>query len=404
MSTAIPRFASAGTTISMIGLAGHPSWQSTKDMVKAYKKVDPNVEIKLSEFDLPSINDKVNLDFMAKRGDYDIVWMNSALTIGYWSKVGIVTPLDPFIDSSYDVDDFITLARGIGTMGGKLYGIPIMIEDRMLSYRKDVLAANGLRVPRNVQEMTLMAESLTDRNKNFYGFTGRVQPGPCVCFDWVGWLYSFGGQFADSSWRPQLSKPEAIDSLVAFDRITRTMAPSSNRCYGEVAKELQTGVAAMGNDVTIITPLLEGKDSNFAGKFGYAVAPAGPVAPRPMTSSHLLGIASSSKKKDAAWKFLNWMTSKENNRPWVYAGGAAFRKSMYKDRAIINKFPMYPLFKDILDKGSPDYIPRIKPSMEIMIMVGQEISACLNDIKTPKQAMVDANSQLGDILKRNGFG
>ena len=39
MSTAIPRLASARTTITMIGLAGHPSWQSTKDMVEAYKQL-----------------------------------------------------------------------------------------------------------------------------------------------------------------------------------------------------------------------------------------------------------------------------------------------------------------------------------------------------------------------------
>ena len=86
-----PRWARAqSVTLSMIGLAGHPSWLATKEMVKAYQEMAPNVEFELSEFDLPQINDKVNLDFQAKKGEYDIVWMNSAQTVGYWSEAGIV--------------------------------------------------------------------------------------------------------------------------------------------------------------------------------------------------------------------------------------------------------------------------------------------------------------------------
>src|SRR5215210_7163885 len=147
-ATAAPAAKAGGpVTLSMIGLAGHPSWIATKEMLKAYKEKAPNVEIKTSEFDLPQINDKVNIDFQAKKGEYDIVWMNSAKTVGYWTEAGIVVPLDEMISKSYDLDDFLKLARGIGTVKDKLYGIAIMIEERMLSYRKDLLDAAGLKVP-----------------------------------------------------------------------------------------------------------------------------------------------------------------------------------------------------------------------------------------------------------------
>src|SRR5271163_2201790 len=89
--------AQSPVTLSIIGLDGHPSWLATKAMIKAYRDVAPNVSFQLSEFDLPSIGDKVNLDFQAKKGQYDIVWMNSAATIGYWSEAGIVVPLDAMV-------------------------------------------------------------------------------------------------------------------------------------------------------------------------------------------------------------------------------------------------------------------------------------------------------------------
>ncbi len=401
-----PRRASAQSpvTLSMIGLDGHPSWLATKAMIKTYKDVAPNVSFQLSQFDLPSINDKVNLDFQAKKGQYDIVWMNSASGIGYWSEAGIVVPLDEMISPSYNLDDFLHLARAIATLRGKLYGIAIMIEGRMLVYRKDLLEPTGLAVPTTVDEMTKAAQTMNNPSKNQYGFSQRVASGGSISYDWVGWLYSFGGQIYDAKFNPQLTSPEAVAALQAFIKINQYSAPSSNRSYGQIVSELQTGIAAMANDVTIITPLLEDpKASRFAGKFGYAVAPAGPKGPRPETSAHMLAISSLSKKREAAWQFLEWMTSQKNNEPWIFAGGAAFRESMYKDPAILAKYPQYTLFKQILDQGNPDYVPRIKPSAEIMIRLGEELSSALVGVKPVNQALGDANQEIAAILKRNGY-
>ncbi|MFN8524012.1 MAG: sugar ABC transporter substrate-binding protein [Chloroflexota bacterium] len=395
--------ASGPVTLSMIGLAGHPSWLATKDMIKLYKQKAPNVEFALSEFDLPQINDKVNIDFQAKKGEFDIVWMNSAGTVGYWTENKMVVPLDDMIAKDYDLDDFLKLARGIGSVGGKLYGIAIMIEDRMLSYRKDLLDAAGLKVPTTVDEMTAAAEKLTIKDKNQFGFTQRNRNSGSAAYDWYGWLYSYGGIAFDKDYKTQLTSPEAKAALEAFMRIDKFTPPNSNRSYGEIVKELQTGVAVMANDVTIITPLLEGKDSQFGGKFGYAVAPAGPKGPRPMTSAHLLAISSLSKQKEAAWEFVQWMTSKENNKPWVLGGGAAFRESMYKDQELMAKYPQYPMFKEILDKGNPDYVPRLKVSGEINTKLSEELGAALVGVKKVDEALAAADKAVTEILKRDGY-
>lgn len=396
--------AQASVSLSMIGLVGHPSWLATKAMIKAYKDVAPNVSFELSEFDIPQINDKVNLDFIAKKGQYDIVWMNSASAIGYWSEAGIVQPLDAMVSDSYELGDFLRLARGIGTLRGKFYGIPIMIEERMLVYRKDLLEAAGQKVPTTVVEMTAAAKAMNKPDKNQFGFSQRVRSGGSIAYDWLGWLYSFGGRIYDEQYNTHLAGPEAAAALEAFIAINQYSAPSSNRSYGEIVTELQTGVAAMANDVTIITPLLEDPNSSkFVGKFGYAVAPAGPKGPRPETSSHMLAISALSKKREEAWKFLEWMTSRKNNRPWIFAGGAAFRESMYADPEIVAKYPQYTLFKQILDRGNPDYVPRIKPAGEITTRIGEELSAALVGVKKVPEALAAADQAVAAILKRNGY-
>jgi len=394
----------AAVTLSMIGLSGHPSWLATKEMVKAYKDKAPQVDFKLSEFDLPQINDKVNLDFQAKKGEYDIVWMNSAQTVGYWSEAGVVTPLDELITPAYDLADFLKLAHDIGTVKGKLWGIAIMIEQRMLSYRKDLLDQASIAVPTTVDEMVAAAEKLTHKDKNQFGFTQRNAAGGAAGFDWMGWLYAYGGKVYDESYKTLLTSAEAKAALDNYLKAEQFTSPAKNRSYGEIAKELQTGVAAMGNDVTIITPILEDPQaSQFAGKFGYAVAPAGPKGPRPETSAHLLAISALSKQRDAAWAFIQWMTSKENNKPWVFAGGAAFRESMYQDKDIIAKYPQYTLFKQILDQGNPDYVPRIKVSNEILTKIGDGVNAAAAGAKSADQTLADTDKAVADILKREGY-
>ncbi len=399
-AAAKPAGARPPASISMIGLASHPSWIAAKEMAKIYSEKNPGTTFNLSEFALPDINSKVNLDFQAKQGEYDIVWMNSANTVGYWTEAKIVVPLDEMVTKEYDLDDFLKLARGIGTMQSKLYGIAIMIEDRMYSYRKDLYDAAGLKVPTTIAEMMATAEKLTNKDKSQFGWSQRN----ASSFGFFGWVYSYGGTFFTEDYKTQLTTPEVKAALDGWLGMEKFGSPATNKGYGDVVKELQTGVAAAADDVTIITPLLEDpKASQFGGKFGYAVAPPGPKGPRPMTSAHLLSITSLSKKRDAAWASIEWMTSKENNRPWIYAGGAAFRESMYKDKEIIAKYPQYTLFKEILDRGNPNYVPRIRASAEILTKAGEQLNAAVVGSKKPDAALADLDAAVAAILKREGY-
>jgi multiple sugar transport system substrate-binding protein len=399
-AAAKPAGAKPAATISMIGLASHPSWIAAKEMAKAHTDKNPGTTFKLSEFGLPDINSKVNLDFQAKQGEYDIVWMNSANTVGYWTEAKIVVPLDELASKAYDLDDFIKLARNIGTMQGKLYGIAIMIEDRMYSYRKDLYDEAGIKVPTSIQEMSAAAEKLTKKDKNQFGWSQRN----ASAFGFFGWVYSYGGTFFTPDYKTQLTSPEVRAALDGWLGMEKFSSPATNRQYGDVVKELQTGVAAAADDVTIITPLLEdAKASQHAGKFGYAVAPPGPKGPRPMTSAHLLSISSLSKQREASWQAIEWMTGKENNRPWIFAGGAAFRESMYQDKEILAKYPQYTLFKEILDRGNPDYVPRIRASAEVLSKTAEQLNATVVGSKKPEQALSELDGIVAGILKREGY-
>ena len=192
-------------------------------MLKAYKEKAPNVEIKTSEFDLPQINDKVNIDFQAKKGEYDIVWMNSAQTVGYWTEAGIVVPLDEMISKSYDLDDFLKLAKGIGTVKDKLYGIAIMIEERMLSYRKDLFECRRHPGPEDRRGDDRCRRKADGEGEEPVRFLPAEPGGGPPSIGWAGCTPSVVSPSTRTT-RLQLTSPEAKAALDAFLKIEKLLA------------------------------------------------------------------------------------------------------------------------------------------------------------------------------------
>ena len=60
------------------------------------------------------------------------------------------------------------------------------------------------------------------------------------------------------------------------------------------------------------TPLEDPTKSKIVGKVGYGVTPKGPKAQHSAIFADGIGIAQASKKKGAAWLYIQWATNKAN--------------------------------------------------------------------------------------------
>ena len=81
--------------------------------------------------------------------------------------------------------------------------------------------------------------------------------------------------------------------------------------FGECATQFSQGRAAMWYDATSAVSTVEDpKSSTVVGKVGYALAPMVEKPNSGWLYTWSLGIPVSSDKKDAAWKFISWMTDK----------------------------------------------------------------------------------------------
>jgi len=99
----------------------------------------------------------------------------------------------------------------------------------------------------------------------------------------------------------------------------------------EATSLMQGGSLLQGMLVTAVAaPLEDPGASNVAGQIGYAVVPGG----TPTSGTWTMGIPAGlpEERTQAAYDFLNWLTSQETMQKWADLGGITTRTDLDTDR------------------------------------------------------------------------
>lgn len=97
------------------------------------------------------------------------------------------------------------------------------------------------------------------------------------------------------------------------------------------------GQAAMLTDGIGFVGQFENKqNSKIAGKVGYQVFPAGAAGSKPLIGTWGIAVSGLSKKKEAAWLFVQYMSSAETSLHFLNAGGNTTRLSPWKSPQFTN--------------------------------------------------------------------
>jgi sorbitol/mannitol transport system substrate-binding protein len=207
-----------------------------------------------------------------------------------------------------------------------LYAVPFYGESSFLAYRKDLFEKAGLTMPAKPTwaQIADFAAKLDDKAAGVAGICLRGKPGwgeSLAPFNTV--LNTFGGQWFDQSWNAKLDSPEfkaAADFYVKLIREHGEVGASSSG-FSECGTHYTQGQAAMWYDATVMAGTNEDPESSkVVGKSGYAPAPVERTQSSGWLYTWALAIPKAAKDKDAAWKFMAWMTDKA----YVQKVGAAY--------------------------------------------------------------------------------
>ncbi|BBI31569.1 extracellular solute-binding protein [Cohnella abietis] len=292
-----------------------------EELQKGFEEKYPNIIVK-HELPPNGTNDReVFVTAMAGGNGPDAYSVAYFPVIGDWVKQGFALDLSDYWNGLADKDQYLKSAMEGATIDGKVYGIPNFMYATGLLYNKKLFADVGLdpnKAPANWDEFAEYAQKLTKPEKNQYGYA-------LLGMDWADWWFEYyvwqaGGDLttrnADGTVTLDFSKEPAVKALQYYkDLKWKYKGVQKNVLQGidENKTDFFQGRAAMilfGSD-GFAQLVQNGIDLNDIGFAPFPVGPAGKAPSQVGGQYWIVNPKTSKEKQDAAFKYVEYMTSKE---------------------------------------------------------------------------------------------
>ncbi|MER2492661.1 ABC transporter substrate-binding protein [Catenovulum sediminis] len=393
-----------------------------KELSSDFEKKHPNINLKWVTLEENILRQRVTTDVATRGGQYDVMTIGT-YEVPIWGKQGWLKSLDN-LGPSYDLDDLLPAIRSGLTAEGKLYAAPFYGESSMVMYRTDLMEKAGLEMPKapSWDFIRKAAAAMTDKEAGVYGIClrGKAGWGENIALI-TSMSNSFGARWFDENWRPQFNTPEWKNTLNYYVDLMKKYGPpgSSANGFNENLALFQTGKCGIWIDATVAGAFVTNeKDSQVANQVGFALAPDNGLGKRGnWLWAWSLAIPSSSKKSDAAMKFISWATSKEylalvaSQKGWAKVPPGT-RISLYNNPDYLKAAPFAQITLDSIQSADP-VNPTVKPvpyvGMQFVAIpefqgmgtaVGQQFSAALTGQMSVEQALQNSQRLVERTMRR----
>ncbi|CAM4019662.1 ABC transporter substrate-binding protein [Deinococcus marmoris] len=428
-STTLPHFSIAGAQASsryakykgstiVLSIPAHPHFDAAIKMFAQFTR-ETGIRVEADRIETGRMKDKQLLEMSKGRGDYDVVTF-IATWKGEYVKKKLIEEMQPFLsnaalaDPNYDISDVVPgYLQNIGLVGGKkgylpgpgakLYGLPSGAETSIMAYRKDIFASLKLKPPTTYTELEAMLPIIQDKGK-IGAMTSRGKSGHDAMHGFLLHLNPMGGEVFDDNWKPVFQEAPGIKALQFMQKVVAT-GPKGipSFAFGEMSNSFLQGEAAIYIDsIAIFGPAADESKSRIKGKVGYALHPKA-ARYSSQTGGFGLAIPANSANKEAAFLFIQWLTSKQQDLSIARLGGNAMRTSTINNGALRALYPQYAILKEQIKYANPDWRPIIPEWDALNIQI---FGIAVNEGLTGKNAQAALQGAVGpvtDLMKRAGY-
>ncbi|MEU6612644.1 ABC transporter substrate-binding protein [Streptomyces parvus] len=312
----------AKTTINFWhGWSAPAEVKAVQDNIDRFEKAHPNITVKVSG----NINDdKLNQALRAGGSDGpDVVSSFTTANVGKFCSSGAFTDLKPFIEKSkLDLEKtFPKALLDYTQFEGKRCALPLLTDAYGLYYNKDAFKKAGITAPpKTMSELADVAKKLTVEKGDSYqqlGFMPNFHGYETVVSHYMP---SWNHAYFDENGKSNVAKDPAfakmftyqkklVDSLGGYTKLEKYRGTFGDEWGAK--HPFHTGQVAMQLDGEWRLGMAEDAGADFE----IGVAPM-PVADdeadsygKGYLSGTIVGIAPASKKQNAAWELVKFMTS-----------------------------------------------------------------------------------------------
>lgn len=328
-----------------------------------------NVKIKALDFD--TLVQKINLDFIAQEGKYQLVYVDPYQTLNrFYNYLEVLnnynqnTQLPKIKGFTEDFFEDQTTICSNFLDDKNLYSVPFDSTTMILYYRKDIFdkykddfyedmgydwtpGTREFTWDRYYEVAKWIDENVPDEEVK-YGSGLMAQEHNSIFCEFSNILAAYGGDyFSDENINTfglkTFNKINVLDkkfikALDVYKKIASVSAPQSvNWNWTDLANAFYNGdIAMMANWDENSTYMESTGYSKVAGKVGYSIMPYGDVRSANIYGGSGIGINkyAPEEEKNAAWLYIVWATSKEMQlKVFRHPEGGSLptRKSAYED-------------------------------------------------------------------------
>ncbi|MFF5251790.1 ABC transporter substrate-binding protein [Streptomyces leeuwenhoekii] len=339
-----------------------------KEVIADFEKANPDIDVEYVGIASTEYQSKVDTAIQGG-GLPDVGGVGAAMLAGFAAQDAL-EPLDYRVTGSSLNgklnEDMLESMKAAGGGDGKLYSVPTSANNGVLYYRTDLFEKAGLDAPTTWDAFFEAAQKLTDKGKNQFGYTIRGGAGSIA--QALDAMYGQSGitSFWDSSGeKTTVNDPRNVEALEKYAALYKKVTPAAdlNNDFTKMVAQWDSGTIGMLNHNL-------GSYQDHVAAFGTdrfrgIPQPTGPGGKRVQVSNPVdgLGLFKSSKNKEAAWKFIEFAVSHEENSKFNESAGQVPANTEAAKDAWISKAEPTKLAAEALSDGSttivqlPYYLP-----------------------------------------------
>ena len=388
-----------GETVT-INFWHHYSAQSAENetlmnvLIPAFEAENPGIKVNAVSHEWAELHDKVlvsaNSNALPDVARCDIAWLPE------FQKMGILVALDEEMPDFAEVSgQLLDSAMSTAQIGGHYYALALNTNSKIVFYNTAMLEAAGVEVPATMDEWVEAVKALSGENENgqqVWGWNEPALAGWNIC----PFIWSFGGALTNEDQTVAtgyINGPATVKAVETFAQLVKAGGITGfNAGDIPMTDGFGTGRYAM---------MLEGpwKSAELAGAYpdvayGTAPIPAGEGGSVSVLGGEDIAMFNTANK-EAAWKFMQFMTSEYAETEMAKCGQIPVNKAALESDTVKNAD--YAPFIEAIQTAKAR--PTVAAWSEMDNGLQVALTAVVNGEKTAQEALDELAAEWDALLK-----
>lgn len=317
-------------------------------LAEEFTKENPNITINVQALPWAQGHEKLLTAIASKKGP-DVIQMGTSW-IPEFAEAGALADLTPYIEQYEELnpENFYSGAVEAGKSGDKYVGSPWYVETRVLYYRTDLLKEVGYdAAPQTWEELSDAAQKLAARGEGKYGIS--IDPKE----ESLGFMFSRqnGAEWFTADGQPNFSDDKFVEAVEYINSFYQN--GSAPKDLGlDIVPAFKEGILPIFISGPWMIKLIQDQAPEINDKWAIA------VLPKKENNISLLGgsnlsIFEYSTNKDAAAKFIAFMSKPETQMKWMEHTSSLPAATAAWENDTLKNDPFYKVIGEQLNAAQP---------------------------------------------------